>query len=621
MPSDATAIDLQTATPQTPSKAQRKRRAQLIDSTISTIAEHGLSNLTLTKVASRADLTAAMVNFHFTNKEALLSATLLHLYEEYEAAVAEAEATAEGDPAKALEALVDLHFDPVVSEPRKIAVWYAFWGEVRARADYMAICGNRDAEQERLMTELCRAVIERDGYAHLDADAVAAGLGGLLEETWQSFLLDDSASERHERQRLAKAYLRSVFPETFQAHEASTGIVEARPPETTTDANDWDRRMLPPWVYNSQEFTDLEKDKIFRRTWLLVGHASEAPNVGDYMTLDAVDERALIIRGKDGVLRAFHNVCRHRASRVVAERTGTCSRAIVCPFHGWTYGLDGRLKGIPAAKTFGDLDTKALGLKPLDLEIWHGFVFIRFGGTGPSVGEMMAPAEAELTPYRLEELQPCGTYFQREMPVDWKVIQDVDNEGYHVPVAHPGLQQLVGDSYYDEDLGNGLSRSFSVLRERKSSGWSEGRYQTLLPEAEHLPESHRRAWLYYSLFPSLSFGFYPDLVEFYQSFPIAPDRCLYRGYSYALPDSRREMRAARFLNSRINDNVGGEDWDLALWSASGMQSSGFQGTILSDKEFSVRAMHDELRNAIPVARLEEAPAPGTVAAVNRRMGG
>ncbi|MEM7226012.1 MAG: SRPBCC family protein [Pseudomonadota bacterium] len=599
------------------SDAQRRRRGELIGATIETIAEHGLSNLTLAKVAKRAGLTGAMVNFHFAGKEALLVATLRGLYEEYEGAVEAALAAAGDDPAAALEALVEAHFDPALSDPSKIAVWTAFWGEARAREDYMALCGQRDDALDQRTEALCRQVIERDGYDHLDPAAMAGGLSGLLEETWQGFLVDDSMAERAERRRLCRAYLSGIFPKSFPLETKSAESEASHPIESS----DWDRSTLAPWTYRTEEFTALEKEKIFRRHWLLVGHESEAPEPGDYLTFEAVDERAVVVRGRDGVLRAFHNICRHRASKVLTERQGHCRAAMVCPFHGWSYDLNGRLKGIPAADTFGDLDAKKIGLKAIEVELWQGFVFIRFGGKGPSVAEHFGPYEAELAPYRLPELQPLYEYWQHETALDWKTVHDVDNEGYHVPIAHPGLHRLVGTSYYDEVLSHHVGRSWSILREEISPRWSEGLYQRLLPNMEHLPESHRRAWLYYAFQPNLSIAFYPDCVDFFQAFPIAPGRCLMRGRTYALPDDRREMRAVRYLNDRINKRVGEEDRDIAAWSAAGMHSSGFEGSILSDKEVGVRALHDFIRAEIPVARSEQPPAIGRVADQNRRMGG
>ena len=238
---------------------------------------------------------------------------------------------------------------------------------------------------------------------------------------------------------------------------------------------------------------------------------------------------------------------------------------------------------------------------------------------GPSVAEMMAPYEDEVTPYRLAELRPVNEQWQRTMEVNWKSVRDNDSEGYHVRMGHPGLQRLFGDSYYDEAGEHGVSRSFCELLPQRSHVWSEGLYQSLLPEVSGLPESHRRSWLYFSLFPALSFGFYPDMVEYYQVFPVSTDRCLLRGRSFALPDDRREMRAARWLNMRINDQVWAEDLDFCHWTDAGLRSTSYPGGPLSDKEVALRDFHDRVRALLPVARRAEPPAPGKVADLNADM--
>ena len=101
-----------------------------------------------------------------------------------------------------------------------------------------------------------------------------------------------------------------------------------------TVPNDWDRRGLPGWSYHSPALLDLEKEHVFRNHWQIVGHVSDMPNPGDYLAMDVVGERALVVRGKDDVVRGFHNLCRHRGSRVVADNQGSCKNALVCPFHG-----------------------------------------------------------------------------------------------------------------------------------------------------------------------------------------------------------------------------------------------------------------------------------------------
>ena len=142
--------------------------------------------------------------------------------------------------------------------------------------------------------------------------------------------------------------------------------------------NDWDRRGLPGWAYHSPALLELEKEHVFRNHWQIAGHVSDVPNAGDYLTIDVVGERALIVRGKDGVVRGFHNHVPPSRLRVVADSQGTCKNALVCPFHGWVYNLDGTLRGAARPRSFPDLDKTEFGLMPLDLEIWMGFIFFRF---------------------------------------------------------------------------------------------------------------------------------------------------------------------------------------------------------------------------------------------------
>ncbi len=381
------------------------------------------------------------------------------------------------------------------------------------------------------------------------------------------------------------------------------------------------RGGLPPWAYDNAELTALEKELVFRRNWLLVGHVGQIPKVGDYMTLDVADERALVVRGEDGAVRAFHNLCRHRGSRVVAEPKGNCGRVITCPFHGWCYELSGRLRGVPRPKTFPKLDRDQYGLKPLDCEIWHGFVFVRFKGSGPSMAEILAPVEADFAARPMADLRTYDEAWSYEFELDWKAALDVDNEGYHVPVAHPSLQDLYGHSYRDNILSDKLNLSIGDFGDKPASLWSVRHYMKALPEMSELPADQRRSWRYYGIFPNLVITLFPDMVDFYQFFPIDSRRSVMRGGYLALPDSRREIRLSRYLLQRINRMTGDEDIQLIKWAWEGYRSSAFEDIMLSDDEQVVRAYHDRLRDVLPVLNLREAPAPGTIAETNRRLSG
>lgn len=381
----------------------------------------------------------------------------------------------------------------------------------------------------------------------------------------------------------------------------------------------WDRRGLPAWCYNSPALLELEKEHIFRSHWQIAGHISDVPNVGDYVTLDVVGERALIVRGKDGEVRGFHNICRHRGSRVVTDNKGTCNNALVCPFHGWVYNLDGTLRGAARPRSFPDLDKTEFGLLPLDLEIWMGFIFVRFRkGNQPAVATLMQPFEQELSHYRIAEMVPAG-FWKQKSPVNWKSVRDVDNEGYHVAMAHPALQDLYGSTYYDEPFIDGVSRSFARYNPHAGRRWSVRNYIKIAPEATHLPEHLRKAWIYYGFFPNAVIAVTPEGAQYYQEFPLSTGETLLRGAVFRYRDESREQAAARYLASRIDRETNSEDIQLTKWSNESMMSKSFSGFYLSDLEYTVRSHHDHLRKVLPVLNVDKAPDEREVSALNESL--
>ena len=390
----------------------------------------------------------------------------------------------------------------------------------------------------------------------------------------------------------------------------------------------WNRSGLPAWAYTSDELLEVEKELLFRRHWQIAGHVSDAPEPGNYFCFDVAGERAIIVRGKDMEVRAFHNVCRHRGSRVAVDEKGTCGSALVCPFHGWSFNLDGTLRSVPQPKTFPDLDPVEHGLVPLEFEVWHGFVFVRFKpGPQPSVKELMARHEAEVSLYQAEKADTAGVAgWSQVIEANWKCVRDVDNEGYHVPMAHPGLQDLYGNNYFDENWQDGTNRAFGPFREKKGRLWSTRHYHAILPDVPHLPESHRRAWLYIGICPNQVLSFYPEGMTYYQEYPTAAMQTTIRGgyYSVPLDDNadelfRRRMRAARYLAARIDNDTAAEDVQLTIWSNEAMHSSGFKDFVLSDLEYGVKGHHDQLRQLMPVLELTEAPQAGSLGTVNDAM--
>jgi phenylpropionate dioxygenase-like ring-hydroxylating dioxygenase large terminal subunit len=383
---------------------------------------------------------------------------------------------------------------------------------------------------------------------------------------------------------------------------------------------DWDRRGLPAWTYHSPALLELEKKALFRTHWQIVGHVSNVPEPGDFFTVDITDDRALVVRGDDGVVRAFHNLCRHRGSRVTAEKSGHCERAFVCPFHGWVYNLDGSLRGPARPQTFSGLERSKFGLKPIDLEIWMGFIFIRFAqGPQGSVAETMAPHAEELAAYRMEEMVPGAAPTEFRLAVNWKSVRDVDNEGYHVAMAHPALHDLYGSRYFDEPYVSGVSRSEGRFERQGGRLWTVRNYMALSTGPQWLDTDKRQLWSYFGLFPNAVIAVTPELVQFYQEFPLGVDQTLIRGAVYRRPGETREQRAARYLATRIDRETGAEDVQLSIWSNESMKSSGFDGFHLSDLEKGVRSHHDHIRDLLPVTTLAQQPPESEIEALNRRL--
>jgi phenylpropionate dioxygenase-like ring-hydroxylating dioxygenase large terminal subunit len=380
---------------------------------------------------------------------------------------------------------------------------------------------------------------------------------------------------------------------------------------------DHERAGLPGWTYSNSELFELEAEQLFRRHWQLVGHASEIAEPGQYMSLDMVGERALSVRGKDGKVRSFHNVCRHRGSRVVADERGRCKSAIVCPFHGWAYNLDGTLRGTPAPRALPELDPERHGLKALEQDIWNGFVFVRFKpGPQPAVRHIMSPFEELFAQYGLDRIEPLGDAWRQEIAANWKAVRDVDNEGYHVPVAHPALYDLYGRNYIDHPMADGVSRSTGSINEPPGRKWSVRHYRKIRPEPAAALGAEGCNWNYVGMFPNLVFSLYPEHIGFYQEWPVSCALTVQRGRQFALPDDRREMKLARYLALRIDRETGREDTQLIIWSSEAARSSGYQGTILSELEAGVKAYHDALRELLPVCGLSREPEPGSLARAN-----
>lgn len=195
----------------------------------------------------------------------------------------------------------------------------------------------------------------------------------------------------------------------------------------------------------SQEYFEKERDRVFRKSWLIMGREDQIPNAGDFFVreLEMFGTSLLFARGRDGVVRGFHNVCSHRCNKLVWESCGT-ARNFVCGFHGWTYQTDGALKFVPQEEIFPPIDHDKAGLAPVATDVWRGFIFVKMDDTsGVSLEEFMTPFTESLASYPFEQNTNCYN-FRTVINANWKLTLDAFLESYHVRFLH---QQTVAELF------------------------------------------------------------------------------------------------------------------------------------------------------------------------------
>ena len=356
---------------------------------------------------------------------------------------------------------------------------------------------------------------------------------------------------------------------------------------------------LPAWAYQSEALLDLEYKRLILTSWQFACHVSQVQNAGDYVTLNMMRDSVIVIRGREGELRAFKNVCRHRGARLL-DGSGNCKGPIVCPYHGWNYTHEGALRALPASKTFPGLDRARFGLDPVELEVFHGLVFVRVIAGGPSIKEMWGPYSDLIAPYQLEKLRSAGPVMTEVWNCNWKTAVDNNLENYHVPIGHPGYHRMLDNDLVGFMNEYGVAGSRSVLRDEPSPNRTERTYQRLAPEVlTDLDPQTRRTWFFFTMPPNIGIDIYPDSMDVFQILPRTATTCTVR-YPLLFPrDDRREARLLRYLNKRINRQVTREDRELTERVQRGLASHDYRPGPLSELEIALKDFHDRIRAVIP----------------------
>jgi Rieske 2Fe-2S family protein len=360
---------------------------------------------------------------------------------------------------------------------------------------------------------------------------------------------------------------------------------------------------LHPRLYTDERAAAAEQELIFERTWQLAGHVGQLPRPGAYLTTRAGDQPVLVVRDDEGRLRAYRNVCRHRASRLLSG-AGQCKGAIRCRYHGWTYRFDGTLIGVPEGLGFGErLRKSELGLFPVRIEELCGLLFVNLDPDATPLRELVAGLPERLERYRLAELAPFRSGGD-EQPANWKVVVENYVEGYHIPIAHPGLMRMLDYKHYDVEVHDHWVWFDAPMRAKPSSNRLERLYAQLVQPMPGLGEEDRRIWRYAFIYPNTCIDLYPDQVNTWQIGPAGVESTSDVWACYRPAGSGMRTRAAQWINHRLNTLVLEEDIDLVANVQQGAHTRGYRCGPLSPREAAVAWFADRVRADLAPA-LEE----------------
>jgi choline monooxygenase len=355
---------------------------------------------------------------------------------------------------------------------------------------------------------------------------------------------------------------------------------------------------LPARAYTDALLHQRERRELFARSWMPVCTIAQVANPGDFVATSIAGEPVIVLRGDDGQLRALSNVCRHRASLLVRE-AGNCPRVLRCPYHGWTYGHDGGLVGVPEARGFDDLDRDAVSLPQFSLGVMADLVCVNLDPEAEPLAGWFGELETRLEAFGLGRLTVQGPYID-EYDHNWKVIADNYLEGYHIPVGHPGLLRMLDYKRYRPTPGRHHSWIDGPLREgSRSKDRLERLYQRAYEPMPGFPAELVNAWTYVHMFPSTFIDIYPDQIDTWQLQPLGLRRTRTISWVFTPEGGSLRAEAARKANWQINEKVMDEDVELCNGVQEGLESLTYQRGVLNRNEAAVLNFHNMLREAIP----------------------
>ncbi len=320
-----------------------------------------------------------------------------------------------------------------------------------------------------------------------------------------------------------------------------------------------------PWYLDSR-MEEAERERVFGGNWIAVGRLDQVATEGQFFTAEIAGEPIVVVRGSDGILRAFYNVCRHHAAAVATAPCGTAQH-LRCPYHGWTYGLDGSLKGAPEFAGVCNFDRAANGLKPIRVAAWEQFVFITLDEHAPELMESLGDLPARVAPLRIGDLH----FFARKtykLACNWKVY--VDNYldgGYHVPHLHKGLNSVL--DYKEYTIENSARYSLQS--------------SPIVGSAEHTSFAATRTGdraYYYWLYPNFMINIYQSVMDTNLVLPLGTDQCLVQ-FDFFFADVSEGAKEQNAESVAVGDRIQDEDVDICESVQRGLRSRAYGAGRLS----------------------------------------
>jgi len=276
--------------------------------------------------------------------------------------------------------------------------------------------------------------------------------------------------------------------------------------------------------YTSPDVLQRERERIFSRSWLCVGREEQVRQTGEFFVAEVAGESLILTRDQSGVLHAFYNVCRHRGTRICEQHAGRFQGSIQCPYHAWTYGLDGALKAARNMAEVAGFDRSDYPLHEAAIATWDGFIFVNLAPKPQPFDELFAPLIGRFAKWHIGELKTAKT-IRYDLACNWKLVFLNYSECYHCPLVHPQLDKLSPSDSGRNDLSDGpFLGGYSELRTDGTSLTMSG-HTSRPPIGEVSGEEVNRIY-YYTIFPSMLLSLHPDYVMVHYAKPIAPDRTL-----------------------------------------------------------------------------------------------